>query len=251
MASLDGLRFIHEPGAAGSKPGLKRCEKRADGYVCRWARARISPSRMVELGRDLQSIVDGREPKVELRWGTALSRTYRLNQLAELPLESLREACRVTITAEQTRSGWHAEVSFDATQEPALTAIVRGPVDVTQEMKDDVAQKVKDAVEHGNWNPISGNLLSGFFAFLVFYTPALLVQTNVIKVSMHVGNMLLVLTVALLLAIPILKKRLYPPIEIHAGQRTTIASVIRSAVPVLAAAAGVVATALKIFGIAG
>lgn len=230
---------LREPWAAGSTPGLEHCEKTADGYVCRWARARMSPARMVQLGRDLQSVVGGSKPEVTVRWGLSLSRSYRLKELADLPLESLRKAHEITFSAGEPGDGPRAVVCVDATREPALTATVRGPADL--------AQKVKDAVELGNWNPVSGNKVVALAVVLVIYGS---VAAGVLFVPEEPGRALVIVgsTVGAL-AVGLLCKRLWPPVEITAVERTTVGTALRNAVPIIAGVVGVVATVLKIFGV--
>jgi hypothetical protein len=243
---LDRIERVYEPGAAGIAPGLDRCEKTEAGYECRWARARMSPGRMVQLGRDLQSVVDGGEPEVELRWGSSLRRTYGLDQLADLPLESLRRAHTITITAEGSADGARAEVSLDATREPGLAASVRGPADV--------AQKVKDAVELGYWNPWSGRKLRAGAFSLVAYGVLALAMLFGTKAPGWAAFLLLVGAAALAVLAGDIGgqfKRLWPPVEIYAVEHTSVSSVLRSAVPIIAGVAGLVATVLKILGLGG
>ena len=77
--------------------------------------------------------------------GQGARREYRLDEIADLPLDSLRRANLIGISSFGATGA--ASVSLNTSAEPALEAVVRGP--------DDVAQKVKDAVELGNWNPVS------------------------------------------------------------------------------------------------
>ena len=231
-------RFLRQPGAAGSARGLEYCEKTTEGVVCRWARVRMSPARIVQLGRDLQYLVEGREATVHVHWGKELLREYRLDEIADLPLESLRRANLIGISSSGASS--NASVSLNTSAEPALEAVVRGP--------DDVAQKVKDAVELGNWNPVSQHKIRLILPFVVAYLLAAILLMIPADVKQNTAA-LSVLVVAAIVATHWLAPRLWPLVEIYAAEKTTVGSILRSAVPILAGVASIAVTVLKIFGV--
>ncbi len=43
--------------------------------------------------------------------------------------------------------------------------------------------------------------------------------------------------------------QVWPPVEIYAAEKTTLGSILRSALPILAGVASFVVTVLKIFGV--
>jgi hypothetical protein len=237
---LDDWR--REPGAAGSRSDLSRCERTEDapGFVCRWARARMSPARLVTLGHDLQQIVgEAGRTTVEVAWGTALTRTYDLDAFAGLPLENLRQARLITISADGV-AGLRASVSLDATGEPALTATVRGPADV--------AQRVKDAVDLGHWNPVAAMKIVLWVVPLVVLALAALFAWVAPAINTAGDVVLLLASLALAFATGFVVLRLHPPVEIYSSSQTTVGSVLTRVVPIVA---GVAAFAGVVFAILG
>lgn len=211
----------------------------------RWARARMSPPRLVQLARDLQTVFDANEPRVQIHWGQSLRRNFTLKEVSALPLESLRRAAVIAITAENPTSGWSASVRLQA-KEPGLTARVTGPAHAAQTDKDELAQQVKDAVELGNWNPISGESVAKFTTYAVGWG-------GMLTVVEFVEGFALILSLLVVVGVSVgafqLALRLWPPIEIYAGEQTTAGRILKTAVPVLAGAASIVATALQIAGL--
>ena len=231
-------RFLREPGAAGSARDLKYCTRTGDAVVCRWARARMSRAQIAQLGRDLEYIVEGREATVHVHWGRDLLREYRLDEFADLPLESLRKANLIGISSFGANSG--ASVSLSTSAEPSLEAVVRG--------SDDVAQKVKDAVELGNWNPASAHKIRLILPGVVTYSMGAMLLLIQGDLSRNTTSALSVAMFGVLLATVWLSYRLWPLVEIYASEKVTVGSILRSAVPILAGAASIAATMLTAFG---
>ncbi len=210
-------RFLREPGAAGSARGLKYCTRTADGVVCRWARARMSQAQIVQLGRDLQYIVEGREATVHVHWGKELCREYRLDECADLPLESLRKANLIGISSVGANSD--ASVSLSTSAQPSLEAVVRGP--------DDVAQRVKDAVELGNWNPTSAYKVRVILPVVVAYSMGAMLLLISEDVKRDAAAALSCLMVGVFVASVWLSYRLWPLVEIYASEKMTVGSILR------------------------
>jgi len=200
----------------------------------------MSPARLVTLGHDLQFIVgEGGRTTVEVAWGTALTRTYDLEGFAELPLENLRQARLITISADGI-AGLRASVTLDATSEPALTATVRGPADV--------AQRVKDAVDLGHWNPVAGMKIVLWVMPLVVLALAALFAWVAPGLGTAADVLLIAASLTLAFAIGFAVLRLHPPVEIYASTQTTVGSVLARVVPIVA---GVAAFAGVVFALLG
>ena len=200
----------------------------------------MSPARLITLGHDLQQIVgEGGRTTVEVAWGTALTRTYDLEGFAELPLENLRQARLITISADGI-AGLRASVSLDATGEPALTASVRGPAEV--------AQRVKDAVDLGHWNPVAAMKIVLCVMPLVVLALAALVAWVAPSLGTAADVLLIAASLALACAIGFAVLRLHPPVEIYASTQTTVGSVLARVVPIVA---GVAAFAGVVFALLG
>ena len=133
-------RVGRRPGAAGSTAGLECCERTSDGWVCRWARARMSPDQLMQLGHDLRSIVGGEDAAVEVHWGQRLRRGYSPEEASKLPIASLRNARLITVSATGTPPGPSARVSISRS-EPALEASISGLSDVADDVAEDLAQR--------------------------------------------------------------------------------------------------------------
>ena len=244
----DVLRRVgRRPGAAGSMDGLQCCERTSDGWVCRWARARVSPEQLMQLGHDLRSIVGGEDAAVEVQWGQRLRRGYSPEEASKLPIASLRNARQITVSATGTPPGPSARVSISRS-EPALEAAISGLSDVADDLAEDIAQRVKDAAGLGRWNPVSGEKLGALSGLLVLYLAAF----ALIFVVQPTGWLLIAaLTLAVVVVgfvMSVVMIGLYPPMQIVAGDQSRVIALLKGAVPVLAGVATVVVTVLKLAG---
>jgi uncharacterized membrane protein len=234
---IDDLMHLHEPGAAGCARDLTRCKQSADGWVCSWARGRISPARLIELGRCMQGLVAGREANVTIHWGVSLQRTYQLDELTNMPIENLRRARTIEVATDTAEHGTCVKVRFDLESEPGLIATTCGPAEV--------AQQLKDAVDLGHWNPWSGAKIVRLTMLTVLY--------GVLSVTLLLTGAFLVLlavTISSILLLVLLREfgaPLWPPVEIYEIEQTSIGSVLKRVVPILAPVVGIVTTLLAIF----
>ena len=240
-------RVGRRPGAAGSTDGLECCERTSDGYVCRWARARMSPDQLMQLGYDLRGIVGGEDAAVEVHWGQRLCRGYSPEEASKLPIASLRSARLITVSATGTPHGLSARVSISRS-EPALEAAISGLSDVADDLAADIAQRVKDAAGLGRWNPVSGEKLGALSGFLVLYLAA---YAQIFVVQPTGWLLIAALTLAVVVVgvvMGVVMLGLYPPMQIVAGDQSRVIAMLKGAVPVLAGVATLVVTVLKLAG---
>jgi hypothetical protein len=232
-----------QPGAAGVVTGLELCDRTTDGVItCRWARGRTSPGRITELASDMKAIVQAPPtsmPKITVRWGEELRRSYSAQELAEkVELDSLRKARSVCVEASGAKG--RAKVTFDMCEEPGLSCSITGGDDNT-------AQQLKDAVDRGKWNPMSGEKVIQF-SMVLAYSVVALIGLLIASISLEGGSLVVVATLAIsgaaLLAamgLSTLLKYLFPPVEIFATKQTTLMTVLKAVAPIAAPAVGVAA----------
>ena len=225
--------------------GLECCERTSDGWVCRWARARVLPDQLMQLGHDLRSIAWWRGRGSGGVLGVApVSRLLARRG----PRGSDREPANarlITVSAAGTPPGPSARVSISRS-EPALEASISGLSDVTDHVAEDIVQRVKDAAGLGRWTPVSGEAAvlspaasscTAAFALLFVVQP-----TGWVLIS----ALTLIVVVVLIVVFSVVMLALYPPMQIVAVDQSRVISLLKGAVLVLAGVATLVVTMLKL-----